>query len=109
MVATPVDAAEAVIKSPRDANVVASVREGKFRLTVHFYILEEEIDRAAEVNGSVSRRSIARPHDARKLESPPPRFGSMTRSCRVGGKRLGCSFGREFERRGRSGASMVAV
>jgi selenocysteine lyase/cysteine desulfurase len=33
------------------ANVVASVRAGRVRLAVHFYNLEEEIDRVAELVG----------------------------------------------------------
>lgn len=35
----------------RQANVVASVRAGRVRLAVHFYNLEEEIDRVAELVG----------------------------------------------------------
>jgi selenocysteine lyase/cysteine desulfurase len=38
---------EAVIARLRDAGVVAAVRAGRVRLSVHFYNLEEEIDRAA--------------------------------------------------------------
>ena len=33
----------------RGANVVAAVRGGYVRLSVHFYNLEEEIDRVAEL------------------------------------------------------------
>ena len=33
----------------RQANVVASVREGRIRLAIHFYNLEEELVRAAEL------------------------------------------------------------
>ncbi|MFL5494619.1 MAG: hypothetical protein ACJ8DC_09590 [Gemmatimonadales bacterium] len=36
----------------RAANVVASVREGRVRLSVHFYNHEEELDRVAELVGS---------------------------------------------------------
>ncbi|HEX5214408.1 MAG TPA: aminotransferase class V-fold PLP-dependent enzyme [Vicinamibacterales bacterium] len=36
----------------RDANVIASVRAGRVRLAVHFYNLEEEIDRVAELLGA---------------------------------------------------------
>ncbi len=35
----------------RTANVVASVRAGRVRLSLHFYNLEEEIDRVAELIG----------------------------------------------------------
>jgi len=33
----------------REANVLASVRAGRIRLAVHFYNLEEELDRVAEL------------------------------------------------------------
>ena len=33
------------------ANVVAAVRAGRVRLSAHFYNLEEEIDRVAELIG----------------------------------------------------------
>jgi hypothetical protein len=35
----------------RSANVVASVRAGKVRLAVHFYNLEDELGRVAELIG----------------------------------------------------------
>ena len=35
----------------RQANVVASVREGRIRLAVHFYNVEEELDRVAQLIG----------------------------------------------------------
>jgi len=35
----------------REANVIASVRAGRVRLAVHFYNLEDEIDRVAELLG----------------------------------------------------------
>lgn len=42
---------DAVMARFRQANVVASVRAGKIRLAVHFYNLEEELDRVAELIG----------------------------------------------------------
>ena len=42
---------EAVMARFRKANVVASVREGRIRLAVHFYNLEEELDRVAGLIG----------------------------------------------------------
>jgi selenocysteine lyase/cysteine desulfurase len=42
---------EAVVARFRQANVVASVREGRIRLAVHFYNLDEELDRVAELIG----------------------------------------------------------
>jgi selenocysteine lyase/cysteine desulfurase len=36
----------------RAANVVASIRAGRIRLSVHFYNLEAEIDRVAELIGN---------------------------------------------------------
>jgi cysteine desulfurase / selenocysteine lyase len=41
----------AVAERFRKANVVASVRTGRIRLAVHFYNLEEELDRVAELIG----------------------------------------------------------
>jgi cysteine desulfurase/selenocysteine lyase len=52
IVSVPVDDTEAVMTRLRTANVVASVRAGRVRLSVHFYNLEEEIDRVAELLGS---------------------------------------------------------
>jgi selenocysteine lyase/cysteine desulfurase len=49
IVSVPVDDSEAVMTRLRQANVVASVRAGKVRLAVHFYNLEEELDRVAEL------------------------------------------------------------
>lgn len=52
IVSVPVDDTEAAMRRLRTANVVASVRAGRVRLSVHFYNLEEEIDRVAELLGS---------------------------------------------------------
>ena len=52
IVSVPVDDTETVATRLRTANVVASVRAGKIRLSVHFYNLEAEIDRVAELIGS---------------------------------------------------------
>ena len=51
IVSVPVTDTEAVMARFRQANVVASVREGRVRLAVHFYNLEEELDRVAELIG----------------------------------------------------------
>ena len=51
IVSVPVDDTEAVMARLRSANVAASVRAGRVRLSVHFYNLEDEIDRAAELIG----------------------------------------------------------
>ena len=51
IVSVPVRDTEAVMARFRKANVVASVREGRIRLAVHFYNLDEEIDRVAELIG----------------------------------------------------------
>jgi selenocysteine lyase/cysteine desulfurase len=40
---------DAAMKRLREANVVASVRGGRVRLAAHFYNLEQEIDRVAEL------------------------------------------------------------
>jgi hypothetical protein len=40
---------EAIMTRLRSANVVASVRAGNVRLAVHFYNLEDELDRVAEL------------------------------------------------------------
>jgi selenocysteine lyase/cysteine desulfurase len=45
---------DAVMDRLREANVVASVRSGRVRLAVHFYNLEDEIDRVAEIIGASS-------------------------------------------------------
>ena len=45
----PVADSEGVMRRFREANVVASVRAGRVRLAVHFYNLEAEIDRVAEL------------------------------------------------------------
>ncbi len=47
----PVTDTEAVMARFRRDNVVASVRAGKIRLAVHFYNLEKEVDRVAELIG----------------------------------------------------------
>jgi selenocysteine lyase/cysteine desulfurase len=52
IVSVPVDDAEPVMARLRAANVVASIRAGRIRLSVHFYNLEAEIDRVAELIGS---------------------------------------------------------
>ena len=49
IMSVPVDDTEAVMDRLRAANVVAAVRTGRVRLSVHFYNLEEEIDRVAEL------------------------------------------------------------
>jgi cysteine desulfurase/selenocysteine lyase len=54
IVSVRVDDTEAVMMRLRAANVMASVRAGKVRLSVHFYNLEEELDRVAELLGGVS-------------------------------------------------------
>jgi cysteine desulfurase/selenocysteine lyase len=52
IVSVPVDDAEKVMTRLRTANVVASVRAGRIRLSVHFYNLEAELDHVAELIGS---------------------------------------------------------
>lgn len=52
IVSVPVNDTEAVMARLREANVVASIRDGRVRLSVHFYNLEDEIDRVAEMIGS---------------------------------------------------------
>lgn len=52
IVSVPVVDTEATMARLRTAGVVASVRAGRVRLSVHFYNLEEEIDRVAELMGS---------------------------------------------------------
>lgn len=49
IVSVPVEDTDAVMTRLRAANVVASVRAGRVRLSAHFYNLEEEIDRVAEL------------------------------------------------------------
>jgi selenocysteine lyase/cysteine desulfurase len=51
IVSVPVSDTEAVMTLLRAANVAASVRAGRIRLSVHFYNLESEIDRVAELIG----------------------------------------------------------
>lgn len=51
IVSVPVADTEAVMTRLRAAKVAASVRAGRIRLSVHFYNLESEIDRAAELLG----------------------------------------------------------
>jgi selenocysteine lyase/cysteine desulfurase len=51
IVSVPVSDTETILARFRQANVVASVREGRIRLAVHFYNLEEELDRVAELIG----------------------------------------------------------
>ncbi|MFF2246616.1 aminotransferase class V-fold PLP-dependent enzyme [Arthrobacter sp. NPDC058130] len=52
IISVPVRDTEAVMARFRKANVVASVREGRIRLAVHFYNLDEEIDRVAGLIGT---------------------------------------------------------
>jgi selenocysteine lyase/cysteine desulfurase len=47
IVSVPVEDAEAAMARLRAAGVVASMRAGRIRLAVHFYNLEEEMDRVA--------------------------------------------------------------
>jgi cysteine desulfurase / selenocysteine lyase len=49
IVSVQVPDTQAVLARFREANVVASVRAGRIRLAVHFYNLEEELDRVAEL------------------------------------------------------------
>ncbi|MBB6403458.1 aminotransferase class V-fold PLP-dependent enzyme [Arthrobacter sp. AZCC_0090] len=51
IVSIPVNDTEAVMERFRKADVVASARAGRIRLAVHFYNLEEELDRVAELIG----------------------------------------------------------
>ncbi|MCG2623643.1 aminotransferase class V-fold PLP-dependent enzyme [Arthrobacter sp. I2-34] len=51
IVSVPVTDTEAVMARFRQANVVTSVRTGRIRLAVHFYNLEDELDRVAELIG----------------------------------------------------------
>jgi selenocysteine lyase/cysteine desulfurase len=51
IVSVPVADTEAVMARLRAANVIASVRAGRVRLSLHFYNLEEELDRVAELIG----------------------------------------------------------
>ena len=51
IVSVAVSDPDAAMKRLRAANVMASVRAGRIRLSVHFYNLEEEIDRAAALIG----------------------------------------------------------
>lgn len=51
IISVPVADTEAIMARFRQANVVASVRAGRVRLAVHFYNLEEELDRVAELIG----------------------------------------------------------
>ena len=51
IVSIPVSDTDAVLARFRQANVLASVRAGRIRLAVHFYNLEEELDRVAELIG----------------------------------------------------------
>ena len=49
IVSVPVKDTEAIMSRLGSANVVASVRAGNVRLAVHFYNLEDELDRVAEL------------------------------------------------------------
>ena len=52
IVSVPIEDADAVMKRLTAANVVAAVRAGRVRLSVHFYNLEEEIDRVGAIVGA---------------------------------------------------------
>ena len=49
IVSVPVSDPDAVMARLRRANVVVSVRAGRIRLATHFYNLEEELVRVAEL------------------------------------------------------------
>jgi cysteine desulfurase/selenocysteine lyase len=49
IVSIPVADTRNALMRLREAGVVASPRAGRIRLSVHFYNLEEEIDRAAAI------------------------------------------------------------
>lgn len=49
IISVPVDDPDAVMARLRHANAVVSVRAGRIRLATHFYNLEEELDRVAEL------------------------------------------------------------
>ena len=51
ILSVPVKDTGAVVARFREAKVVASVREGRIRLAVHFYNLEDELDRVAGLIG----------------------------------------------------------
>jgi len=51
IISVQVGDADAVLARFRQENVVASVRAGRVRLSVHFYNFEEELDRVAELLG----------------------------------------------------------
>jgi selenocysteine lyase/cysteine desulfurase len=51
IVSVQVGDTQAVLNRFGQANVMASVRAGRIRLAVHFYNLEEELDRVAELIG----------------------------------------------------------
>jgi selenocysteine lyase/cysteine desulfurase len=61
IVSIPVADTEAVMARLRAANVVAAVRAGRVRLSLHFYNLEEELDRVAELIGAVDHRTHQSP------------------------------------------------
>jgi cysteine desulfurase / selenocysteine lyase len=54
IVSVPVADTEATMRRLREANVVVSVRGGRIRLAIHFYNLEEEIDRVVQLIGTRS-------------------------------------------------------
>ena len=51
--------AEAVMARLRQENVVVTVRAGRIRIAAHFYNLEEELDRVAELIASLERADDA--------------------------------------------------
>jgi selenocysteine lyase/cysteine desulfurase len=55
IVSVPVDDTDGVMARLRAANVVASVRAGRVRLSLHFYNLEEEVDRVAGLIAGTDR------------------------------------------------------
>jgi selenocysteine lyase/cysteine desulfurase len=49
IVSVPFEDSDAVVARLRAANVVATFRAGRVRLAVHFYNLEEELDRVVDL------------------------------------------------------------
>jgi selenocysteine lyase/cysteine desulfurase len=59
IVSIPVRDAEALMAKLRQENVVVTVRAGRIRIAAHFYNLEEELDRVAELIASLERADDA--------------------------------------------------
>jgi len=59
IVSIPVQDAEALMAKLRQENVVVTVRAGRIRIAAHFYNLEEELDRVAELIASLERADDA--------------------------------------------------